>query len=162
LTHGTLFVKNNVNFNENLANFIGDKGAEQFLLQQFGSNSKEYIEYKHEKLDEVIYDVYILKSAERLDSLYKTMSDNQAYKIKKEKKNQLIQEIVQGVYDLPLFKKEDYFNYSKQAFFEGNAFFMTFKRYDSQYELFNKELKEKYNSDLKKYLSALKEKHPSL
>ena len=131
-------------------------------MQQFGSNSKEYIEYKHEKLDEVIYDVYILKSAERLDSLYKKMLDNEDDKIKKEKKNQLIQEIVQGVYDLPLFKKKDYFNYSKQAFFEGNAFFMTFTRYDSQYDLFNKDFTEHYKSNLKKYLFVLKEKFPSI
>ena len=39
---------------------------------------------------------------------------------------------------------------------------MTFKRYDSQYDMFEKEFKEKYNSDLKKYLSSLKEKYPSL
>ncbi len=162
LTHGTLFVKNNVNFNENLANFIADKGAEQFLLQKFGSNSKQYREYKHEKSDEKIYDAYILKSAERLDSLYKKMLDNEDDKIKKEKKNQLIQEIVQGVYDLPLFKKKDYFNYSKQAFFEGNAFFMTFTRYDSQYDLFNKDFTEHYKSNLKKYLFVLKEKFPSI
>jgi predicted aminopeptidase len=162
LTHGTLFVKNNVNFNENLANFIGDKGAEQFLLQKFGKNSKQYTAYEQGKSDEKTYDAYILKSAERLDSLYKTMSDKQEYKIKNNKKKLLIQEIVLGVYRLPLYKKQNYFNYSKQAFFEGNAFFMTFTRYDSQYDMFEKEFKEKYNSDLKNYLSALKEKYPSL
>lgn len=162
LTHGTLFVKNNVNFNENLANFIGDKGAEQFLLQKFGKYSKQYTAYEQGKSDEKTYDAYILKSTERLDSLYKTMSNNLEYSIKKNKKKRLIQEIVLGVYRLPLFERQKYFNYSKQAFFEGNAFFMTFKRYDSQYDMFEKEFKEKYNSDLKKYLSSLKEKYPSL
>jgi hypothetical protein len=39
---------------------------------------------------------------------------------------------------------------------------MTFTRYDSQDDMFEKEFKEKYNSDLKNYLSALKEKYPSL
>ena len=63
---------------------------------------------------------------------------------------------------LCLHKKKNYFNYTMQAFSEGNAFFMAFTRYDSQYDLFDKEFKEKYNSDLKKYLDALKEKYPSL
>ncbi len=42
LTHATLFVKNEVEFNENLASFIGEKGAERFLVShlwgQFGSS----------------------------------------------------------------------------------------------------------------------------
>lgn len=162
LTHGTLFVKNDVNFNENLANFIGDKGAELFLIQKFGKDSKEYIDYEQDKDDQKIFTEYILKSAERLDSLYKTMSEKQGHLIKKPKKDSLIMEIVLGVNKLPLHKKKNYFKYTQQAFFEGNAFFMAFERYDSQYEIFEKEYKEKFNSDLKKYFEYLKGKYPSL
>lgn len=162
LTHGTLFVKNDVNFNENLANFIGDKGAEKFLCNRFGKDSKEYISHQQNKEDEKIYDAYILNSADRLDSLYQLMGRGISEDETKIKKKALIMEIVLGVNKLPLHKKKNYFNYTLQAFQEGNAFFMAFTRYDSQYELFDKEFKEKYNSDLKKYLDALKEKYPSL
>lgn len=162
LTHGTLFVKNDVNFNENLANFIGDKGAELFLIKKFGKDSKEYIDYEQSKSDEKIYDNYILKSAERLDSLYNIMGKGNSEEETKSKKKQLITEIVLGVNKLPLHKKKNYFKYTQQAFFEGNAFFMAFERYDSQYEIFEKEYKEKFNSDLKKYFEYLKGKYPSL
>ncbi len=162
LTHGTIFVKNDVNFNENLANFIGDKGAEKFLIQKFGKDSKQYIDYEQNKSDEKIYDEYILKSVERLDSLYHLMGRGNSEEKTKIKKKELIMEIVLGVNKLPLHKKKNYFNYTMQAFEEGNAFFMAFTRYDSQYELFNKEFTEQYNSDLKKYMIALKEKYPSL
>lgn len=162
LTHGTLFVKNDVNFNENLANFIGDKGAEKFLIYKFGENSKQYIDYQQNKLDEKIFDEYILKSTERLDSLYKLLGRGISEEQMKLKKKALIMEIVLGVNRLPLYKKKNYFNYSMQAFQEGNAFFMTFTRYDSQYEIFNKEFVEVYHSDLRKYMIALKEKWPSL
>ena len=161
LTHGTLFIKNDVEFNENLANFIGDKGAEKFLRYRFGNDSKEYIQYIEDKADEKIYDNYILKCTDRLDSLYKnTINENTA--IRKKKKHQLIMEIVVKVNRLPLFDKKRYFNYTLQAFTEGNAFFMAFTRYDSQYEFFESEYTRIHNSDIKKYMEAMKEKYPSL
>ncbi len=162
LTHGTLFVKDNVDFNENLANFIGDKGAEKFLIYKFGKDSKQYIDYEQNKVDEHLFNEYILKSTERLDSLYHLLGRGISEEQMKIKKNELIMEIVLGVNRLPLFNKKSYFNYTLQAFQEGNAFFMTFTRYDSQYELFNKEFVETYHSDLRKYMISLKGKWPSL
>ncbi|HEY0029781.1 MAG TPA: aminopeptidase [Bacteroidia bacterium] len=163
LTHGTLFIKNDVNFNENLANFIGDKGAERFLIMKYGKDSKQHEDYIQNKVDEKIYDDYILKGAERLDSLYKRMMDDEETDlVRKEKKKKMIMEIVVGVNRLPLYKKKNYFNYTLQAFHEGNAFFMSFTRYDSQYDFFESEYKRLYNSDLKKYMIAMKEKYPSI
>lgn len=162
LTHGTLYVKNNVTFNENLANFIGDKGAERFLIFKYGKKSKEYIEYEENKQDEKIYNEYILKSKDRLDSLYNSFSDKVSEHIKKEKKKKLITGIAIGVNKLPLNKTKNYFGYTLQAFYEGNAFFMAFDRYDSQYEVFEKEYIEKFHSNLSDYLHFLKSKYPSL
>ncbi len=162
LTHGTLFIKNNVTFNENLANFIGDKGAEKFLAYKYGISSGQYIDYEQKKEDEKIYDEYILKSIEKLKLLYLSLTEEHSEEIKKKKKRKLIFEIVMGVNDLPLHKKKNYFNYSLQAFHEKNAFFMGFTRYDSQYEIFEKEMNEKYHSSLREYLNVLKEKHPSV
>lgn len=161
LSHGTLYVKNNVNFNENLANFIGDKGTELFLIDKFGTNSKAYLDYQHHKKDDKLFADYMLKSTERLDSLYHTFS-NEPDSVKKAKKRQLITTIVLGVNRLPFYKPKNYFRYSLQAFFEGNAFFMAFTRYDSQYELFEKEYTEKFGSNLRKYLDFLKKTYPSL
>jgi predicted aminopeptidase len=159
LTHGTIYIKNDVTFNENLANFIGDKGAENFLIYNYGINSKQYSDYEKSKKDETCFKEYILKSSERLDSLYSTLSVKDSEEIKKQKKNKLIKEIVLGVNSLPLYKRKNYFNYSLQAFSEKNAFFMAFTRYDSQYEFFDKEYQEVHRSNLRNYLSFLKEKY---
>lgn len=161
LSHGTLYVKNNVNFNENLANFIGDKGTEQFLKDKSGEQSKAYLDYQHKKADEKIFTTYMLQSTQRLDSLYKSFSI-EPDSLKKLKKKQLITEIVLGVNRLPLYKSKNYFRYALQAFSEGNAFFMSFTRYDSQYELFDKEFKEKFHSNIREYLHFLKKTYPSL
>ena len=104
----------------------------------------------------------ILTIKEKLDSLYKLMGRGNSEEETQIKKQQLIIEIVLGVNKLPLYKKKNYFKYTLQAFSEGNAFFMAFERYDSQYEIFEKEYKEKFNSDLKKYFEYLKGKYPSL
>ena len=159
LTHGTIFVKNNVTLNENLANFIGNKGAEQFLIYRYGNNSTQLTTYKQSIADEKCYNKYILKSIERLDSLYHSISTKESEEIKKQKKVNLITEIVVGVNRLPLHKMKSYFNYSLRAFTEGNSFFMSFSRYDSQNDNFEKEFNEKYHSNLKLYLKTLKEQY---
>lgn len=160
LTHGTIYIKNNVTFNENLANFIGHKGALQFLKNKFGIESKEYKTYINERADEELYNAYILKSKERLDSLYKTFSISDTEEHKKKKKQNLIFEIVMNVLQLKLTDKTGYFNYSKQLFKEGNAFFMAFDRYDSQYTEFEHELINVFNGNLnaflKKYIQQYK------
>jgi len=162
LTHGTLYVKNDVTFNENLANFIGDKGAELFLIHRFGKESKEYIDYIEDKEDESIYNNYILSCITKLDTLYKSFKANDTEEFKRKRKKDMIAEIVLGVNKLKLYKKKQLFKYSLQAFKEGNAFFMSFERYDSEYKVFETEFKRYYNSDLKMYLKAMKEKYPSL
>jgi predicted aminopeptidase len=162
LMHGTLYVKNNVTFNENLANFIGDKAAEKFLLYKYGINSKEYIEYKNDKADNKIYTEYILNSIPLLDSLYNTFNTNHTYHFKKEQKKKVITKIVLGVNRLPLHKRTTYFRYTLQAFEQGNAFFMSFSRYDSQYDIFEKEYTEKYAANLRNYVVHLKTTYSSL
>ncbi|MFY9311076.1 MAG: aminopeptidase [Bacteroidia bacterium] len=159
LTHGTIYLKSSVTFNENLANFIGDKGAENFLIYKYGINSLQYRAYAQSKEDEKCYTEYILKSTERLDSLYSSFTSADEEEIKRTKKNTLIMGIVLGVNRLPLYNKKRYFKHSLQAFMEKNAFFMAFARYDSQYEVFEKEYKEKYNSSLRDYLTALKKQN---
>lgn len=161
LTHGTLFVKNDVTFNENLANFIADKGTAYFLKTKYGIQSKQFEDYKNKKSDQEKYKAYMLKSYNRLDSLYATMKGIHD-SVKKEKKHSLITEIVRGVNKLPLYNKRPYFKYTLQAFKSGNAFFMSFNRYDSQYDTFEKEYKEQHNSNLYEYMVFLKEKYPSL
>jgi predicted aminopeptidase len=162
LTHGTLYVKNDVTFNENLANFIGDKGAELFLSYKFGRNSKEYKDYQEFKEDEFVYNAYILQSLKKLDSLYSSFPASAPEVDKRNKKRKLITEIVVNVNKLKLHKKKQLFKYSLQAFREGNAFFMSFERYDSEYKKFDEDFKKNYNSDLKLYLKAMKEKYPSI
>ncbi|MDD5675556.1 MAG: aminopeptidase [Chitinivibrionales bacterium] len=41
-THATLFIKNQIQFNEELATFVGDQGALGFIRAQYGDSSRQY------------------------------------------------------------------------------------------------------------------------
>jgi predicted aminopeptidase len=162
LTHGTLYVKSGVDFNENLASFVGDKGAQKFLQHRFGKNSKEYRDYLQGKKDEDRFNKYILRGAARLDSLYQVIQKHPEVSDKEKMKKDLVIQIVNGVDKLPIKNRKRYKRYAQRAFSAKNAFFMMFIRYDSAQGLFEKEFKEKFHSDIKLYLAYLKEKYPSV
>ena len=159
LTHGTLFVKDSVTFNENLASFIGDRGAIMYLSSKYGKNSPEVSQYQSEIADEELFKAYILKVAKSLDSLYTSMKELPASEKKELKKNKIDQ--IRTNFDTLGFKSEVY-----KGFFEtyvpNNTFFMSYLRYNSQQQVLQDELNLKYKGDLKRYLEYLKSKYPSL
>ncbi len=159
LTHGTLFVKDSVTFNENLATFIGDKGAIMFMESKYGRVSPRVSGYKNELADEETWKDYILQGAQRLDSLYKEIVDLPTTE-KQAAKDSLIADIRRKYNELQFYSPayEGYFDRRKP----NNAFFMSFLRYNSQQDELENELQSKFGGDLKAYLNYLKETHPSL
>lgn len=162
LTHGTLYIKNDVDFNENLASFIGNKGALVFLKNKYGESSEEYKSYLEDKADDELFSKYILQGCQSLDSLYKTFAPETSIETKEEKKLAMIESIVTGLKHLPFYDKEDYLKIGSYALKEKNAFFMSYVRYRSEQTEFETELELKFNGNLKAYLSHLKTVYPSL
>ena len=160
LTHGTLYIKDNVEFNENLASFIGEKGAVDFLSHKYGRESKELKAYLENKADDETFSKYILNGAQALDSLYKSFNDSYSAQDKKKHKMQLINTIISGVNNLPLFNKEKYLFISTFAKKEKNAFFLSYIRYRATQADFEQEFKK--HSNLKAYLNFLKKSYSSL
>ena len=74
LTHSTLFVKDNIEFNENLASFIGEQGAIQFLDEKYGKNSHAYFDYVLAEEDSKTFRNQMLLATSKLDSLYRSIS----------------------------------------------------------------------------------------
>lgn len=162
MVHATIFVKDSVDFNENLATFIGDRGAEQFLIASHGSNSREYATYMGEDSDFLKYSDHMLRGAEMLDSLYTEMErDNLSVKVRAEKKKAAIQKIVFSLDTLSLTINKKPSERFKDHL-PNNTYFMNMKRYQSQQEDFWVELRKNFNGDLKAYIRYHKTKHPFL
>ncbi|MFQ3576038.1 MAG: aminopeptidase [Cytophagales bacterium] len=72
LTHGTLFVADDVEFYENLASFIGDLGAIKFLEHKYGKDSKHLKTYINRQSDYQKYSNHMIKGAKHLNELYES------------------------------------------------------------------------------------------
>ncbi len=163
LTHGTLFVKNNLELNENLASFVGDWGTIRFLTYKYGAESEELKNYGFSKKYNDAYSQHILRGGRQLDSLYKTFKGSKAEVQKDTLKENLIRQIVATADTLlggkvTFTKKAD----STETKLPNNAYFIGYQTYKSKQNTFRKEFEEKFGGDFKKYMNYLKDNYPSL
>ncbi len=161
MSHATIFVKDSVEFNENLSTFIGDRGAEQFLIYKYGPDSKEYTSYIQEDSDYLKFVDHMLRGAQKLDSLYATMTDSDPIPQKKMLKENLIQQIVKNMDTLSLaLTKEPSARFKKSL--PNNAYFINYRQYQAKQTDFAEEWRLKFGSDLKAYIAYLSDKYPFL
>lgn len=156
LTHSTLFVKDNIEFNENLASFIGEMGAVKFLNEKYGKNSESYFEYVMAEDDRQTFRSQMLNATKKLDSLYHSMVDLPDSE-KAIQKHIMIDRITSSI-DTLHFHNPRYYKVFESSR-PNNAYFMSYLRYysakDSLQELFTKT----YNDDLKQFIIGMKAHH---
>lgn len=161
MSHSTIFVKDSIDFNENLATFIGDRGAENFLIYKYGRHSKEYTTYIAEDDDYLKYVNHMLHGAKQLDSLYSTMKESDPIDLKKLIKKSVIEKIVMSMDTLSLVLTKQPSTRFKNGL-PNNAYFMNFRTYQSKQIIFWDDFKVNYNNDLRSYIKRLSEKYPFL
>lgn len=161
MSHATIFVKDSVDFNENLATFIGDRGAEQFLIYKYGADSKEYLEYMAEDRDYLRYVDHMLRGSNMLDSIYGKMSDDQPVKEKERIKTESIRAIVESLDTLSLELTEKPSGRFRETL-PNNAYFINFRQYQASQDVFFDEWEHTFGKDLPRYIEHLSEKHPFL
>jgi len=160
LTHGTLFVKDSLEFNENLATFVGDDGAAYYLEQKYGRNSEQYIRYLNELDDLRKFSEHILRGALRLDSLYSTFPDDLAVEMKDSLKHRMIKDIVWELDTMSFL--DNYLEFDKlktKEHFPNNAFFINYLTYRSKQNALKQEFEEDFNRDFIKYINYIKSKY---
>lgn len=159
LTHGTLFIKDSLAYNENLANFVGDEGAKLFLIKKFGEESEEYQSYMNAKTDQYVFKKFILQSAKDLEEIYKHF-EGTPLEQKQEAKKEYINKFLID------FKSIEFLNPKYSNYFENyrpnNTFFMSFIRYDGKRNDFEKEFETEFDSNFPKYFEYLKKKYGNL
>lgn len=161
LTHGNLFVKDSVEFNENLASFFGDQGARLFLKHKFGPGSPEEKVYEQKQADQRKFTNHILHGATLLNELYTSEGNGTSDRLLVGPKSVLIQEIIENADTLTLYEKSRYKLYLDKSKV-NNALFMSYLRYRADLGIFENELKTKFEGDLRDYFQYFKLKYPSL
>ncbi len=166
LTHGTLFIPDNLEYNENLADFVGDYGAQRFLASKHGRNSEPYRNYLARKEYGERYDEHILRGTQTLDSLYKTFKPQTPEVIKESLKWQTISRIVTRADTLtnnqirtkPAPKKEPL----SKLNLPNNAYFIGYLTYRKQQNQFREEFAKRFGNNFDRYLAYLRKTYPSL
>jgi predicted aminopeptidase len=151
LTHATLYFPNNVDFNENFASFVGRQGAIQFLKNKYGSQSKQLEIYLKDVEEETILKRFLFENKEMLSLYYasfdKNMDDSQKDILKQKK----LSEVIQKLYLLNIYNWKTKIKIAQKIRLSGNAYFMSFNRYDAQYEQLLKSFNQQ-NNKLKKFI----------
>ncbi len=154
LTHSTLYIKSDVNFNENLASAVGEAGAVQFLNHHFGPGSPQLEEYTFRKEDAELFSRQMLLATKDLDTLYQRISeldDSLKYKFKFDR----IQNFIKSLDTLAFHRPERYSGMFKNKL-PNNAYFLGFVRYDSQKAEMRKELKNSFGDNISRYLEVIR------
>ncbi len=154
MTHATVFIKDNIQFNEELASFVGDQGAIEYLKYKYGTDSKEYKYSMDSKEDNKVFSKYLNEFYNDLKKLYddpnKTKEEKMAEKklIINEYKFEKFAELSKK------FKvKGAYSWFSKQRL--NNAVIMGFITYEQDSSHYHK-LYEKMGNDLRKTIEFFK------
>ncbi|MEQ8362983.1 MAG: aminopeptidase [Cyclobacteriaceae bacterium] len=161
MVHATIFIKDSVEFNENLASFIGDSAAYSFIAAKYGRQSQEYLTYVYEVVDHQRYSNHVLRGSIALDSLYSTFAEVDPDDFKKSKKDAMIQQIISSMDTLTLHQ----YKIPTQRFKErppNNDYFLAYRRYQSKQIDFKAELEGKYHGDLREMIRAYTIRFPFL
>lgn len=162
LTHSTLYVKGDAQFNENLATFVGDEGAKIFLQHKYGKNSKEYNDYIGEISDVEKFSSHILRGARQLDSLYQSFDEKTSEEEKNNAKYRLIQHIVDELDTLSFYIPQKFTKLQDSTALPNNAFFVGYITYHKDQGKIWDDFEQKFNSDFRKYLEYLKGNYESV
>lgn len=157
MVHATIFVKDDVDFNENLASFIGDTAAYYFLASKYGKSSAEFTQYWQEDQDYRRYSKHILRGTRALDSLYQSFSDTTSVPSKKQAKKNMIEKIMASADTLSLYTPR-----KTSGRLPNNTYFMSYHLYQAKQNTFRLELDSEFRGDLREYLQYLTQKHPFL
>lgn len=161
LTHTTLFIKDSVEFNENLATFIGAKGAEMFLAGKYGSASPELSGYISKREDRSRFASYVLKGADYLDNLYDSFDEQTPIEQRYQMKEEAISGFIKNLDTVRFNEKGRYAGWF-DGFMPDNTYFLSFTSYRSNLDELERRYRNQFRSDLKEMISYYSGKYKSL
>ncbi|MDR2097866.1 MAG: aminopeptidase [Spirochaetaceae bacterium] len=152
LVHATVFIKNNMQFNEELAEFIGSEGARLYIKERYGEESAEMKAMNDSEADNAAYVAFIRELTDELDAVYKSGLPREQ---KLEQKNIIIaaaKERFDREYETR-FRSENYRDFSKIDI--NNAYLELYRLYYSG----GSDLRELYDEsggNLRAFITAAK------
>jgi predicted aminopeptidase len=155
VVHTTIYIKNNADFNEKLAVFIGAKGSEMFYKDLEGEHSKTLELIKNENADDVLFAKFVTDELAKMTDWYiKNKKDNytDADELARQARLNLIIEDFTNKFK-PTLKTNAYYKFEKEKM--NNARLGMYKTYMENLDQFEV-LYKKLNGDLLKFIEVVK------
>ncbi|MCB0407497.1 MAG: aminopeptidase [Bdellovibrionales bacterium] len=131
--HATLFIKSNVDFNERLATFIGNKGAQIFFETQ--NKGSEILKTASDRNnDNSVFSKFITSEIENLKSWYKAEGKNSSEDQRQEKFKSISQKFQKDI--APQMKSDQFQDFPQLPL--NNAVLLSFQSYQVNLDLFEK------------------------
>lgn len=154
-THATIYLKGQAQFNEELATYIGNRGALEFIKSKYGEDSEEYRNAISASRDRQTYGSVMKKLVGDLDQIYKSEESPES---KLEKKYQTIDTFRQNIKDNydSIFETTNYRNLANMKI--NNASLAVWMTYTYDVDLFEQLYRKKGSSlrNMMDYIKTLK------
>ena len=152
MLHQTVWIRGHVSFNESLASFVGQEGAEAYLAEKGGTDSPAYREYLDRRADANLLRAHLRQLIARLQRLYGETVSREDIRRRREI---LFDEAVTTYPDLfPRMKTPAY-----RRYFEGrtlnNALLLSFRVYNRDTTFFDDVLAAR-DGDLRRAIAYFK------
>lgn len=151
IVHTTIYIKNNADFNERLAVFIGAKGSEMFYKELEGENSKTLQMIKDENADDTLFAQFISEEIKKLNQWYSEQKEPKDEIARQNRLDRLIERFATVL--KPALKTNSYLKFEKEKM--NNARLGLYKTYMENLDDFEN-LYKKLNNDLLKFIEVVK------
>lgn len=152
MTHETIFIKNDMAFNESVASFIGNQGGIDFLKMKYGDNCRQLIDSANYKHDDEIFSGFMADLYDELDAFYRSpISSEEKIKGREKIFEKAKQDYVTKIRPLLRTNSFDYFPHLHL----NNAYILYNRGYHRDYNIFE-DLYSLQGSNLKKTIAFLK------
>ena len=151
MTHATLYFRGQTDFNEQIATFVGNQGAVDFLIEKYGNGSKEMVEAIHCQEDDLAFSRWIDQACQQLSNFYaREISRDEKLRGREELFHRLKEDFKET---MASFKTESYRNLVKVDI--NNAVLLAYRRYIHRLEDFQT-LYEQLGRDIRKVVEYFK------
>lgn len=151
-THTTLFLKGQDQFNEELATYVGDQGALEFLRSIYGAHSAEYEKGTVEQSDNTLFVEFIAQLRSALSAVYDEPIPRAEKRAEKAKTIAEYRKIYETEY-LPRFRTERYRDMTRLPI--NNAYLMLFGLYTREIPLLARYNQEFCGGNLKTFMAKM-------
>ena len=159
LTHSTVFVKDNSELNENIADYVGENGAKRYLTSKYGDTSTVLFNYSAAITDNERMAMYFLRGAHKLDSLYQSADFIALPNAQKDTlKRAMIQDIINNVDTVNFVRIKPQRIQSSRMKNINNTFFTSYMTYYNRKDSLRMECQRDFGGDFMKHLESFKER----